>query len=106
MEPSDDTKTTAIFIGPKRAVPRTVGDRLDQLFLAWAWYSRAGEWEDAVWTLARALKGLEGEDLIERRRVRGEDGRVLHLVRLTPRGETALRLLRGDDSELREAIPD
>ena len=36
---------------------------------------------------------------MERRRVRGADGRPLHLLDLTPLGRSALLLLTGDDSE-------
>jgi len=95
----DDTRTVAMFGGAKPARPKTLGDRLGELFLEWAWATRHRDWERAVRTLARTLKGCEGAGLIERQRVRGEGGETLHLVRLTELGEFALALLSGDDSE-------
>ena len=99
--PDDNSKTVAIFIGPKRTRPRALSVRLDRLFLEWAWATRHEEWTQAVRTLARTLKGLEGAGLIERERVRGDDGRALHLLRLTPLGSSALTLLSGGNSEVR-----
>ena len=52
-------------------------------------------------TAARTLNGLEGAGLVERQRVRGDDGRPRHLVRLTPLGQDALSLLSGDESEVK-----
>jgi hypothetical protein len=97
----DSTKTVAVFIGPKRDRPKTLGDRLDRLFLEFAWATRHEEWTQAVRTLARSLHGLEGAGLVERERVRGDDGRVLHLVRVTELGQRALTLLSGDDAAVR-----
>jgi hypothetical protein len=96
---ADDTMTVAVFGGAKPARPKTLGDRLGELFLEWAWATRHRDWERAVRTLARTLKGCEGAGLIERQRLRGEGGETLHLVRLTPLGKVALALLSGDDSE-------
>ena len=97
---ADDITTVAIFVGTKRTRPKTLGDRLGELFLEWAWGARHRDWEGGVRTLARTLKGLGGAGLIERQRVRGDDGQPLHLVRLTPLGQQALALLSGDDSEV------
>jgi len=94
----DDTTTVAIFFGAKRTRPKTLGNRLGELFLEWAWATRHRDWERAVRTLARTLKGLEGGGLIERERVHGEGGETLHLVRVTELGRFALALLSGDDS--------
>jgi len=102
----EDDRTIAIFIGPRRTQPRTVADRLDRLFLEWAWSTCHQEWTSAVRTLARGLKGLEGAGLAKRRRVRGADGRLLHLLDLTPLGRSALLLLTGDDSEAAGRQPD
>jgi hypothetical protein len=102
----EDDRTIAIFIGPRRARPKTVADRLDRLFLEWAWSTGRQEWTSAVRTLARGLQGLEGAGLVERRRVRGADGRPLHLLDLTPLGPSALVLLTGDDSEAAGRQPD
>ena len=99
-EPNDNAKTVAIFFGPKRNRPKAVSVRLDRLFLEWAWATRHEEWTQAVRTLARTLKGLEGAGLIERERVRGDDGQPLHLLRPTERGKRALALLGGDDLEV------
>ena len=102
----ENDTTIAIFIGPRRTRPKTVADRLDRLFLEWAWSTRHQEWTSAVRTLARGLTGPEGAGLVERRRVRGADGRPLHLLDLTPLGRSALVLLTGDDSEAAGRQPD
>jgi hypothetical protein len=94
-----DGTTIAVFFGPRRTRPKTVADRLDRLFLEWAWFTHHHDWMPAVRTLARGLRGLEGAGLVERRRARGSDGRPLHLLELTPLGRSALLLLSGDDSE-------
>ena len=96
--PTDAIRTVVIFGGAKPARPKTLGDRLGELFLEWAWATRHRDWERAMRTLARTLKGLEGAGLIERQRVHGEGGETLHLVRLTALGEFAVALLSGDDS--------
>ena len=96
--PADDSRTVVTFGGAKPARPKTLGDRLGELFLEWAWATRHRDWERAVRTLARTLKGLEDAGLVERLRVHGEGGETLHLVRLTGLGEFALALLSGDDS--------
>jgi len=97
---ADDITTVAIFVGPNLARPKTLGDRLGELFLEWAWATRHRDWEAAVRTLARTLKGLEGAGLINRHRARGVDGQPLHLVRLTELGQRALSLMSGMDSEV------
>ena len=102
---ADDITTVAIFVGMKRTRPKTLGDRLGELFLEWAWGTRHRDWEGGVRTLARTFKGLEGAGLIERQRVRGDHGQPLHLVRLTPLGVRALSLLSGDDSEVQRRRP-
>jgi len=102
----DDDRTIAVFIGPRRTRPKTVAGRLDRLFLEWAWSTGQQEWTSAARTLARGLAGLEGAGLVERRRVRGADGRPLHLLDLTPLGRSALLLLTGDDSEAAGRQPD
>lgn len=94
---AERARTAAVFPGPKRISPKTLGDRLRQLSLAWAWNSGHPSWVSAVRTLARVLRGLAAEGLIERQRTRSTDGQVLHLVRLTPLGKVALRLLNGND---------
>jgi hypothetical protein len=95
---ADDT-TIAIFTGPRRSRPQSVADRLDRLFLEWAWSTRHDDWMPAVRTLAQGLRGLEGAGLVVRRRARGADGRALHLLDLTPLGRSALLLLSGDEAE-------
>ena len=94
----ENDQLVVVLPGPRRPYPKMLGDRLGQLFLAWAWNTQHRDWTRALRTLARSLKGLEGEGLIERQRTRGMDGRVLHLVRVTPLGRSALTLLGGDDS--------
>jgi hypothetical protein len=99
---ADDITTVAIFVGTKRTRPKTLGDRLGELCLEWAWATGHRDWEAGVRTLARTLKGLDGAGLIERHRVHGDDEQPLHLLRLTPLGQQALALLSGDDSEVQE----
>ena len=91
--------TIAVFAGPRRSQTKSVADRLDRLFLEWAWSTRHDDWTPAIRTLAQSLRGLEGAGLVVRRRVRGADGRPLHLLDLTPLGRSALLLLSGDEAE-------
>lgn len=96
----DDITTVAIVVGAKRTRPKTLGDRLGEMFLEWSWATGYRDWEAGVRILARTLKGLEGAGLIERQRVRGDDDQPVHLARLTPLGLRALSLLDGDDTEV------
>jgi hypothetical protein len=53
---SDDTASPAqendqsvvVLLGPRRPYPKTLGDRLGQLFLAWAWNTQHRDWKRAV----------------------------------------------------------
>ena len=94
----DDAQAVAVLFGREDTRPNTLGDRLGKIFFGWLWFTRHAGWMQGVRTLARTLSGLQGAGLVERQRVRGDDGQILHLIRVTELGASVLALLRGDDS--------
>jgi hypothetical protein len=89
-----DDFVEAVFIG---SPPRLTDDRyrLDQLFLAWAWGAHYRDWDAAVRVYARAVRGLAGAGLIERRTIRRRSGPTHHGFVLTADGRDALQALSG-----------
>ncbi len=96
----DVDRVEAIFIG-RRTPTKTTGSSdpydLGWLFLCWCWESGYGSWEDGLRSLVRALRALEEIGLIERRRIRRDDGRPTHHgFVLTEEGREAVAALSGD----------
>ena len=63
---------------------------------AWAWEAGHRNWNDAVRTLARTLRGLERIGLIERRTIRRPGAPTHHGFVLTDEGREAVSALSGD----------
>jgi len=91
----DDEVVTAVITTPRQA-PASDPYDLGWLFTCWAWERGFRDWTDAVWTLARTLRGLERTRLIERRTLRRSGKPTHHGFVLTDEGRRAVSALSGD----------
>src|SRR5688572_16413527 len=87
----DADETLVLFVGTRKAVSERYA--LDGLFLEWAWNGGFAEWDLAVRTLARTLRGLQTSGLIERRTIRRVGCPTHHGFVVTALGQQALHAL-------------
>lgn len=93
-DPGADDRTEVWFLR-RRDTPPTEHDRLEHLFVCWAWGAQFGSWENAVRALARTLRGLERTGFIERHTLRHPGEPPRHYVTLTEDGRDLLAALSG-----------
>ncbi len=102
LRPSEDEQdghVEALFVVRRApASPAQEPDSFDLgwLFLCWAWEARFHSWERGLRALARALRGLEENGLIERRRIRRSGRPTHHGFVLTDEGREAVFALSGE----------
>jgi len=89
-----DDWTVAVFSGSGQPQPpRDLHDRLERVFLTWAWHGGYRTWFGGVRAVARALRGLEEAGLLVRQTARRPGTRPRRTWTLTEDGQAVAKAL-------------
>jgi hypothetical protein len=93
-----DDWTVAVLTGSDHSGPdaRDLYDRLESVFMVWAWHAGYRSWFAGVRALARAIRGLERADLIQRHTTRQPGGPPRRVWTLTDDGRGVAAALTGE----------
>jgi hypothetical protein len=95
-DPAADDWTVAVFgDGGQPQARRDLYDRLEWVFLVWAWYAGYRTWIGGVRALARALRGLEEARLLVRQTTRRPGTHPRRTWTLTEDGRDVAAALSG-----------